>query len=298
MQSIHQSTPRLGLPPILEARLPRQVCDAVCRCGAPCIEEIRLHANRVATVTSRNQSYPTPIKLSAEQMHAILVTLCGGSLYAYRESICQGYLALGGGVRVGVCGSAALENGSIIGVNDVSGLIIRVPHHIPVDATPLLERLMKRGGTQGLLIYAPPGVGKTTLLRAVAREASSPRRGLRTVAVDTREELVYGLDSPDLLLDVLLGYPREVGISIAVRTLGAQLIVCDEIGGDADADAILSAASCGVPLVASAHADSLSALLARPFLQRLHRAAVFGCYVGLRRDGGQISYQFTDRENL
>ena len=49
--------------------------------------------------------------------------------------------------------------------------------------------------------------------------------GIRTVAVDTRAELRFGTENPRLTLDVLVGYPRALGIEIAVRSLGAQLIV-------------------------------------------------------------------------
>lgn len=146
-----------------------------------------------------------------------------------------------------------------------------------------------------MLIYAPPGIGKTTLLRTIAIEASSGVNALRTVVVDTREELGYTLDGERLMIDILIGYPRQVGIEIAVRSLGAQLIICDEIGGPQDARAILSASNCGVPLVASAHASSVEELLHRPSLKLLHSAEVFGCYVGILRDRcGGFEYRFTD----
>ena len=118
---------------------------------------------------------------------------------------------------------------------------------------------------------------------------------MRTVVVDTREELGFTLDGKSLLLDVLIGYPRQIGIEIAVRSLGAQLIVCDEIGGPHDARAILSAANCGVPLIATAHASTAEELLRRPSIKLLHNAGVFGSYVGLaRHPHGGFSYRFTD----
>lgn len=296
MQTIKISRPPPVLPAPLTRILPPHLCDAAERCGAERIEEIRLHSKRIATVSAGGRNYSTGIILSDSDMQNILQKMCGGSLYAFSQSICQGYLCMQDGIRVGVAGSAAIEDGRIIGVNSVSGLIIRIPQKTEVSAATVISHLRRANGLRGVLIYAPPGVGKTTLLRAVAKEAASPAVGLRTVAVDTREELCYTLDGCNLLLDILIGYPRQEGIEIAVRTLGAQLIVCDEIGDSRDAKAILSAAGCGVPLVASAHAASIEDLLARPAIHQLHTAHVFGTYIGLCREGSRFSYTCTTWE--
>ena len=84
--------------------------------------------------------------------------------------------------------------------------------------------------------------------------------------------------------DIYLGYPKAMAMELAVRTMSPQYLLCDELGAE-EADAILAAQNAGVPLIASAHAPSLEALLRRPALRRLHEAGVFGHYVGIRREG-------------
>lgn len=295
MQNIQIAYKHSPLPSVLLGCLPPHFCDAILRATNAPIEEIRLRKGRLLTVTSRQKSIGCGIVVSERELQEIFNRMCGGSLYAYEQTIRQGYLPLEGGIRVGVCGSAACEGAKIIGVHSITGLMIRIPHAIAVEADALLHLFAKDSLRRGMLIYSPPGVGKTTLLRAMAKAVSSPRFGLHTVIVDTRGELNVELNDPNLNLDVMCGYPRDVGIEIAVRTMGAQVIVCDEIGSMADARATEGAANCGVPLIASAHAATVEELLERPAISILHRSRVFGRYVGLLRRAS-VGFDYTVTE--
>ena len=299
MQTVNVIRRALSLPNVLREILPLPLLDALARCGASRAEEIRLHTGRFATVTCNGKNYFTDMVLREDEVSTILKRMCKDSLYAYTQHINEGYLSLAGGIRVGVCGNARLENGRVIGVSDVSGLMIRIPHPPRLSAAPLVDLLKEGRGLGGLLIYAPPGIGKTTLLRALASEISHGCNGWRTVAVDTREELFPVLGGEAKLLDVLVGYPRAIGIEIAVRSMGAEIVICDEIGNAQDADAILMAANCGVPIVATAHAASAEELLRRPAFSRLHDAEVFYAYVGIERHAGEgFLYHTLKREEI
>lgn len=262
------------------------------------VEEIRLHSGRRITLSSHGKNIATPLVLSRSEIDSLLIRLCEGSVYAYRDTIAEGYISLRGGVRVGVCGRAAVSGGKICGVYDIDTLVIRIPHRAPPVGKEIVDLMKAEKYTRGVLIYSPPGVGKTTLLRSLAVMLSSGADARRVSVIDTRGELAFSLDSPSLCLDLLSGYPKHVGMAIAARTLGAEVMICDEIGSRADAEAICEAHNCGVPLIATAHAASVCELLGRSGIGMLHRAGTFGYYVGIRRAGNfSFSYDVCKRED-
>ena len=135
MQNIQIAYKQSPLPATLLGCLPSHFCDAILRVGANPVEEIRLHCGRILTVTSRQKALGCGIIVSERDIQEIFNRMCGGSLYAFEETIRKGYIPLEGGIRVGVCGSAACEDGKIIGVHNVTGLMIRIHTQYPLRPT-------------------------------------------------------------------------------------------------------------------------------------------------------------------
>ena len=295
---INSETCKRGLPPSLERILPYKLTDEIRRRVGDLsrIEEIRLRSGRCASVTLDGRNVMLSSVLSGEEMSNFLTAICDNSLYAHRETINSGYLTLEGGIRVGICGRASIDDGRLLGVYDVSSMNIRIPHAIRNVGEPLCRMLREASDGRGILVYAPPGVGKTTLLSAVTSKMAGGDAPRRVCVIDTRGELAATLKDKQLCLDVLSGYPRGLGIDIATRTMSPELIVCDEIGDANEAEAIISAQNSGVPFIASAHAEDVSGLLMRTAIARLHGARVFFAYVGIKRAAGDFRYTVTDWE--
>lgn len=273
-----------GLPQIIEKSLPYELIQQIgVLTSQGRVEEIRVRLGRRASVVLSGKNIMLNYKAGQSEMSEIMTRMCKGSLYAYSDTINQGYISLPEGIRVGVGGRATCEDGKIIGVYDVGILCIRIPHRQKRVGGEVCELLKSFNSSKGVLIYSPPGVGKTTLLRGCVSILAGGDNPLRTLVVDTRGELGFSLDGEGLCLDVLSGYPRRLGIEIATRTMNAQLIVCDEIGDYEEALALVSSHNCGVPLIASAHAGSLTELLSRTGIRLLHEAGIFGAYVGISR---------------
>lgn len=278
---------------ILSSILPYKLCGEIMRKNLfdGCTEEIRCRRERRSFVTRNGENIMLDHILTSEETDYMTERIFGRSLYAHRETVIDGFVTLKKGIRVGICGRATTENGKIIGVYDISGINIRLPSYSVNIGERVCALLRENRG--GVLIYAPPGVGKTTLLRGVASKMSSGEEPKRVCVVDTRGELGAALYGSENSIDLLVGYPRDKGIEIATRTMSAELIVCDEIGDVRECDAILSAQNSGIPLIASAHGGEISSLLRRSGIRRLHDGCVFGYYVGIRRRPEAFEFEYT-----
>lgn len=277
------------------AALPQHIADAICAVtalyGGKC-NEIRLCRGGQAYITVLGKNIRANVVCTDEDIKETVRALCGNSLYAHSETIREGYIFTQNGLRVGVCGRAVCSGGSIERVADISSVSIRIPQRHIGAADDLYPYVLRADGVYGMLVWSAPGVGKTTVLRELAFRLSNGPDAIRTALVDTRYELSAGISGG--LLDVFSGYPRAVGMEIAVRTMSPQVVICDEIAGESDADAVRTCVSSGVSVIASAHGASLNSILLRPTIKRLIDEGVFPVLVGLYRSGNSVLHRITN----
>ncbi len=277
------------------AALPKHISDAVCtvtalysgRCN-----EIRLCRGGQAYITVQGKNVRTSAVCTDEDIKETVRALCGNSLYAHSDTIREGYIFTQSGLRVGVCGRAVCNAASVERVADISSVSIRIPQRHIGAADDLYPYALTVNGVRGMLVWSAPGVGKTTVLRELAFRLSNGTEAVRTALIDTRYELSAGISGG--LLDVFSGYPRAVGMETAVRTMAPQVVICDEIAGETDAEAVRACVSSGVYVIASAHGSSLTGILLRPPLKRLIDEGVFPVLVGLYRSGNSVLHRITN----
>lgn len=229
---------------------------------------------RPTYMPSEHLFYVTPHEIQDIVTHA-----CGYSVHSHQEDFKNGYLTVSGGHRIGLCGTAVVENGETVGIRDISALNIRIAKEIPNAAEEVL-RLCFQGGLQNILLVGAPMSGKTTVLRALANEIADGYIGapVKCAVIDERGELFPpngNLQNGGCTVDVLSGYSKSDGIALAVRALSPDIIFCDEIGSRKDVDAITEGIRCGVHFVATAHAADTSDLYRRHKLKPLFAEHVF-----------------------
>ena len=254
------------------------------------MSEIRLRAVGRCSVLISGDSIPLLSTLSEGELEDITLSVADGSVFAYRDTVAEGYIPLSGGIRVGVCGRARYDGGELVGINGVGSLVFRLPFAECGFAERLTE-LFLGGCRSGMLVYAPPGGGKTTALRDLARLIGSGALAKRVCVVDERCEFLPE-DYIGCEVDLLRGYKRSAGIEIAARTLTPEVIIIDEIGAE-DAEGLRSVIRCGIPIVATAHASGIEEIFEKPALRALIDDGAFDLFVGIVRAGREYGFVAT-----
>ena len=255
--------------------LPQTVRSALAGVPDTQIEELRLRVGQKPTILYAGAERPLPVRsvLSQNELQQVLLNASAQSQYAVQEQLRNGYLSLPGGYRIGVCGSAVVQNGCMTGLREISSLAIRVPHAIRHPPDQLLPYLQ-----ESCLLAGAPGSGKTTLLRSCIRALSDA--GQRVAVIDERLELagaLHGVLQFDLgpCTDVLAGCPKIEGMLLLLRSMNPQWLAVDEITQPEELAAIRQAGGCGVRLLATIHAGSAEELKSKPLFRELFSLGIF-----------------------
>lgn len=153
----------------------------------------------------------------------------------------------------------------------IVGLTCRVGRAV-YGTIDIIQDLIGLG--QSILLLGRPGIGKTTMLREVARVLADDIKK-RVIIVDTSNEIAGDGDIPH----PAIGHARRMQVATpakqhavmieAVENHMPEVIVIDEIGTELEASAARTIAERGVQLIATAHGNTLENLMMNPTLADL-----------------------------
>ena len=153
----------------------------------------------------------------------------------------------------------------------IVGLTCRVGRAV-YGTIKIIQDLVESG--KSVLLMGRPGVGKTTMLREMARVLADELKR-RVVIVDTSNEIAGDGDIPH----PGIGHARRMQVPTpslqhavmieAVENHMPQVIVIDEIGTELEAQAARTIAERGVQLIGTAHGNTLENLIVNPTLADL-----------------------------
>lgn len=255
------------------------------------VEEIRIRSYQpVEVILTNDVLFLEELMMTPLQIEHLFQKLAHYSIYAFEEELKHGYLTIAGGHRVGFAGQPMIDQQKIQTFRFISSLNIRIAKEKIGIAQSFLPYVYQNQPYSTLLI-GPPQVGKTTLLRDFVRlfsQGNQAQPSLKVAVVDERSEIcacVKGLPSFSFgpRLDVLDGCPKAEGVMLFIRAMSPDIIIVDEIGREADVEALLEGMNAGVSFMATAHGRTLEDVCRRPSFMSLMDERLFERYIVLHR---------------
>ena len=275
------------------------------------IEEIRIRAERELVLKIGQDNKILKYKITQQEILEIFEKICENSIYSYHKQICEGFITVKGGHRVGITGNVVMENNLIININYISSLNFRIARQKYDSSNSILKYIIniEDNTIYNTLIVSPPGGGKTTILRDLIRKLSNGIKDInfkgKTIGVvDERGEIAAmykGIPQNDIGIrtDVICNVSKHLGMHMLIRSMAPEIITCDEIGSFEDVDAINYAVCSGIRGVFTAHGDSMEEINLNPDLADLIKENIIQRIIFLNpKEKGKVTNVYSlDKKN-
>ncbi len=175
------------------------------------LQEIRIRVERAILLKTRQADIVIDYQISTSEILQTLERLCENSIYAYKNQICEGFLTVKGGHRIGITGTAVTEGNNILNLKYITSLNFRIARDIIRNISNGIPEIHFKGMTCGV-------VDERGEIAAMYKGAPQNDIGMRT--------------------DVIENISKAKGMKMLIRSMSPEIIACDEIGSKEDIQAI------------------------------------------------------------
>ncbi len=131
------------------------------------LEEIRIRTNKPIILRNGQAEKQIPFPVTPDTVLQILQKICENSIYSYQNQICNGFITLKGGHRVGITGNAVIKEGQVINLNYISSLNFRIARQVFNCSTQALNYILNpySNDIYTTLIVSPPGCRENHIIK-------------------------------------------------------------------------------------------------------------------------------------
>ncbi|MBR2744354.1 MAG: stage III sporulation protein AA [Clostridia bacterium] len=267
--------------------LPKDLITQILKHNINRIEEIRIRSGKPVLLNMGNIEINLKYVINSNQIVGIVQSMCNNSIYAYQNEIMEGYITLPGGHRAGIAGNVVISDGKVTNISHIYSLNIRIAHQVENASDDVIRHILdtQNNTIHNTLIVSPPGCGKTTIIRDVAKRISNgiPEinfKGINVCIIDERGEIAaldkgIAYNDVGIRTDILDNVPKSVGIRMAIRSMAPKAIIADEIGNRDDVDIINYAVCSGVSCLFTAHGSCFEDLVKNNEISKIINLKLF-----------------------
>lgn len=256
--------------------LPQYIKDSLRNINLKYIYELRMRENKPITVNHLGKyrylgsrgftdHRESALVCSREDIADCVYRAGKYSVYSIEEHIKKGFITAEYGERIGLAGEYVFEHGQPLTIRNFTSLCIRIPHEVIGCGEEIYRRCMS-DKVRDVLIMSSPGLGKTTILRDIARILAEKTKK-NILICDERGEISNGNLGDSC--DVIRFSDKNTAFESGIRALRPEIMITDELSV-ADCAALEKAKAAGVRMIASAHFSNIS-MVFPPFRKLFER---------------------------